>query len=393
MECLFTRSADWSDEWEWESRRIESRSIYFYVFIFSCESRSERSDDPYEGTIYPLSFYREQFLSQGFICDAKHIHISCDRPFFLPTEAVRASYREDIFYGTSWEECRRSIVGTCHVTVRFISPYIREYRIHPVIHIGDEWVEYSEWEEKSVGGIVTGADDDLSFSKVFLEDREDGRDLSLWKNLFFECIDEFEEYIFRCFYFRILRFDEGGHEGWEIFLRKWLSDTGECHWTRHGEYIFDESLVDRDAIRHTRLSRFFYEAICLLETLSKEGVICHITKTEIPELFESERRSFYIGEEIPVVVVDIILSIVEYIPFVERKCKYRSREASICAYLITVLVEDDILHRFRISEHAQHLLLMFEKESPISSKVWECVAHIDDPSIAFFISGRRESFE
>lgn len=152
-------------------------------------------------------------------------------------------------------------------------------------------------------------------------------------------------------------------------------------------------MIDRYTIRDTRFSRFLDETIRFLETVTKEGVICDITEAEVSELFESCGRDFNMRKKIPVVIVDIIFTIVEDIPLIECERKNRSGEASVCSDLVTILIEYDVLHRFSITEHSEHVSLMFEKESAISCQVSECFTNIDNFFITSAIASRRKSSE
>jgi hypothetical protein len=119
--------------------------------------------------------------------------------------------------------------------------------------------------------------------------------------------------------------------------------------------------MDRDTTRDSRLSRPLDEAIGSIKGRAKVWIIVHISESiVIREKSDPWRWDLLVWIEIPVVVVDVILSIVEDITIVESRRHDTPWESSIGSDLITILVEYYISRWILMSEEREDIRLMIE---------------------------------
>ena len=122
--------------------------------------------------------------------------------------------------------------------------------------------------------------------------------------------------------------------------------------------------MDGYPCRDRRISRSFDEGIGFLEGLSEVWVVVHISEPiGIREECEPWRRDFLVRIEIPVIVVDIIRTVVEDIPLIESKGDDTPWKSPIRTDLITILIEYYISFWSFMPEECEDLLSIFLIES------------------------------
>lgn len=138
--------------------------------------------------------------------------------------------------------------------------------------------------------------------------------------------------------------------------------------------------MDGYSSRHTRIPRLLDKSICLIERLMKVWIIVHISESVgICEESDSWRWDFFVGIEIPIIVVDIISSIVENISLVESKWENRSRESTIGTYLITILIEYNISLGVSMPEHIENIFLVIDSPVEETCNEWKSFSDILHP--------------
>ena len=143
------------------------------------------------------------------------------------------------------------------------------------------------------------------------------------------------------------------------------------------EDFFYDSLIQSNTNRNRCIPRFFDKCICFFESIPKIWIIVHISQSIIiRKKRKSWRRDFLCWIEIPIIVIDIILTIIEDISFIECKRKDGSWKSTIRSYFITVLIEYNVSFRIVMSKQAKDVLLIREIEREDVCKRLESTTNI-----------------
>lgn len=228
--------------------------------------------------------------------------------------------------------------------------------------------------KKCIDPIVSGCKKDFSISNSISESIEDSVIEFFLLDRRTQSRDESEKDILRCVIRSMTRLDERGHEWRKIVTRDRFSHSRERDRSGRLQEIFDQALMDRDPRRDRRIPRLLDEGIRFFERVMEVRIIVHISETIIPrDERESWRWEFLVGVEIPVIVVDVIHTIVEDIPFVEGEGDDTARKSPIRTDLIAILIEDDIAFWLVVTEHRENILFMRLIEIQDRSEFLQCI--------------------
>lgn len=188
----------------------------------------------------------------------------------------------------------------------------------------------------------------------------------------YKCCSKSEEDIFRGIFFGIFSLDEGRHQEWEILFIKWKEYSRNGYGSDFCKDIFDHPLMNCYSSSYTCISRFFDKSVCLVEGFMEIWIIIHISETiGVSKKCDTWWWNFFVGIEIPIIIVDIIPVVIQNISFIESEWEYWSRKSSIGSYLITILIEYNISLWVRVAEHIQDIFLIIQSPIEETCNKWK----------------------
>lgn len=329
---------------------IERKDVVIWHFVvdfdldgrFSDEFRSFRQK--HSDVLFVIAVALDEDLSLVvFRRDSQVVEESAHAFFVVHAHPVVAFQSERIEHLAAFGGLGFDFEGPAYVAVGLVSGNRGEYRKDKISRIASRFFSGERLFEKRVDLGVVRIRQEFARFGVLVENFEVSREIFLFQEDLFEFRYEIEKHVFGRIRLGDLVFDEHAHQRGEIVRVHGLLDLFHPDGTVFPQEVGNDPLVhDRYAVQ-ARTAGF------LVERVDDGEIPCHfrvVVRVAEPPFFrdsvEPRRSLFGIGEEVPIVVVDILFLVLGEASLVEFQEHRRTRKASGRADFVTVLVKYQI---------------------------------------------------